>query len=282
MRPSESIVPLLALVLAVPGGTAAQAPELTNGFGMDFVLVEPGSMVVARFAPTCPDPAAAGEADSDPRTRWTSEDYRRCAEIVQRQERDGFTVTIDEPFYIGRYEVTQEQWERVMGSNPSHFQGERIPGETSRHPVESVTWDDAQRFVQRLNALDSTAVYRLPTEFEWEYAARAGADLPPSWSEVRESAWIADVDRGTTHEVGLKEPNAWGLYDTLGNVWEWVQDPYNGELFPDPVPERGGDVRVLRGGSFTSDVKNATWATHAGGPGNGWDVGFRVVREAPD
>ena len=267
-----------ALLLA--GRAEAQGETLTNGVGMELVRVEPGSMVVARFQPTCPSPEGAGTADGDPRTRWTAADYARCEEIVREQASEGFTVTIDSPFYIGRYEVTQAEWERVMGTKPSRF-GATGAGDAGRHPVESVTWEDAQRFVERLNELEGTTLYRLPREFEWEYAARAGADREPSWAEIRESAWIAEVDQGSTHPVGQKAPNAWGLYDTLGNVWEWVHDFYNGETFPGPVPPSRGDTHVLRGGSFLSDVKNATWFTHAGGPGNGWDIGFRVVREVP-
>jgi formylglycine-generating enzyme required for sulfatase activity len=79
--------------------------------------------------------------------------------------------------------------------------------------------------------------------------------------------------------VGQKEPNAWGLYDTLGNVWEWVQDYYNEKIFADPTPPDTGTVHVLKGASFVGDVKNLTYRTHGAGPANGWDVGFRVVRE---
>lgn len=272
---------LLPGVAATAGAAAAQPATLTNEFGMEFVRIEPGAMVVGRFQPTCPTPPAEGPA-AVPSEGWTAEDYRLCQEMVTREATFGFPVTIGRAFYLGRYEVTQEQWQRVMGSNPSYFQGPRLEGDPSRHPVESVTWEDAQRFVARLSQLDPTATYRLPSELEWEYAARAGADGQPSWAQIRESAWIAQVDHGTTQPVGGKRPNAWGLYDMLGNVWEWVEDYYNGELFPDPVPPPSGTQRVLRGGSFISDVKNATWFTHAAGPGNGWDVGFRVVMQPTD
>jgi formylglycine-generating enzyme required for sulfatase activity len=260
----------------------AQAPTLTNDIGMEFVLVSPGSMLVGRFLPECPRPspnAASRDQESDPRTRWTREDYARCEAMVKRDAMPGFTVTIPRAYYIGKYEVTQEQWRRVMGSNPSVFQGSKVQGNAERHPVDNVTWADAQEFVRRLNAMDTTARYRLPTEFEWEYAARAGATGEPSWDEIRASAWQGDVDLGTTHPVGGKKANAWGLHDALGNVWEWVADVYNEKLFADPVPPRTGTTHVLKGGSFVSDVKNATWSTHAGGPGSGFDVGFRIVRE---
>jgi sulfatase modifying factor 1 len=217
----------------------------------------------------------------DPRALWSAEDYQRCQEMARRHATPGFRVTIDRPFYIGRHEVTQAQWRRVMGTNPSVFQGARVEGDADRHPVDSVTWEDAQAFIRRLNQLDTTAVYRLPTEFEWEYAARAGAERDLPWPQVRDHAWLADTDKGTTHPVGQKRANAWGLHDMLGNVWEWVYDFYNEKLFADPVPPQSGEVHVLRGGSFLGDVKNVSYFTHAGGPGNGFDVGFRVVREVP-
>lgn len=273
---------LLALALrVVPAG--AQAPTVTNTLGMEFVLVRPGSMLVGKFQPACPDSMAPGRATEragvDPRTQWNVSDYVRCAEMARRDAQPGFMVTIAQPFYIGKYEVTQAEWKKVVGTNPSVFQGSKVKDDADRHPVDNVTWADAQRFVRRLNSLDRTAHYRLPTELEWEYAARAGADEEPTWPQIREAAWEQDVDKGTTHAVGTKKPNAWGLYDTLGNVWEWVADFYNEKLFPDSTPPRSGTTHVLRGGSFVSDVKNTTWFTHAGGPGSGFDVGFRIVRE---
>lgn len=274
MSGARHALPLLVSLAACAG----PAPEaaLTNAIGMEFVLIRPGSMVVGRFQPECPDSSEAGDEALDARARWNAEDHARCREMAARDARPGFTATIDHPFYIGRYEVTQAEWSRVMGANPSVFQGAADAG---RHPVDNVTWDDAQAFVARLNALDTAARYRLPTELEWEYAARAGAEDEPTWTSIRESAWLQEVDKGTTHAVGGKRPNAWGLHDTLGNVWEWVDDYYNEKMFPDPAPPGSGSTHVLRGGSFTSDVKNTTWFTHAGGPGNGYDVGFRIVME---
>ena len=193
---------------------------------------------------------------------------------MKRERRSGFTVTLPHPYYIGKYEVTQGEWAKVMDSNPSIFQG-------TRHPVDSVTWDDAQRFVQRLNQREKTTVYRLPTEFEWEYAARAGASADPAWDAIRELAWEQDIATATTHPVGLKKANPWGLHDMLGNVWEWVSDYYNEKIFADTVPPRNGTTHVLKGGGFLSDVKNTIYSTHAAGPGDGFDVGFRIVRDLP-
>ena len=252
---------------------AAQPPTLMNMIGMQFVLVSPGSMHVGRFQPDCP------RRGSTAVPQWTQNDYARCEQMAKRDAMPGFLVTISRPFYIGKFEVTQGEWKRVMRANPSVFKGSTTHDDADRHPVDNISWADAQRFVRAINALDSSARYRLPTEFEWEYAARAGATREPSWDEIRLSAWEQDVDLGSTHPVGGKKPNAWGLYDTLGNVWEWVADFYNAKLFADPVPLRSGKTHVLKGGSFLSDVKNATWSTHAGGPGSGFDVGFRLVRE---
>lgn len=260
----------------------AQQPRPTNQIGMEFVAIPPGTMLVGKFQPVCPQPQQTGSGNQagDPRARWNQDDHRRCQEMVKRDAMSGFTVRILRAYHIGKYEVTQGEWKRVMGSNPSTFQGASVKSGTDRHPVDNVSWTDAQEFIRRLNEMEKARRYRLPTEFEWEYAARAGATGEPSWDEIRESAWQSDVDLGTTHPVGGKKPNRWGLYDTLGNVWEWVADPYNEKLFATPVPPKTGKTHVLKGGSFTSDVKNATWTTHAGGPGSGFDVGFRIVREA--
>jgi formylglycine-generating enzyme required for sulfatase activity len=207
---------------------------------------------------------------------WTPADSARCHELIQRDATPGFTVSIDHPYYIGRYEVTQAEWKRVMGTNPSVFQGAKVADDADRHPVDNLTWADAQAFVRRLNEVEGTDRYRLPTEFEWEYAARAGREGDLPWAAARAQA---QTSRVSTLMVGQKEPNAWGLYDTLGNVWEWVQDYYNEKIFPDPTPPDTGEVHVLKGASFVGDVKNLTYRTHGAGPGNGWDVGFRVVRE---
>jgi formylglycine-generating enzyme required for sulfatase activity len=278
-RAIESLVALIAATLAAPA-LLAQEPTLTNAIGMELVLISPGSMRVGRFQPRCPRPdTTAVPPTTNPRTRWTRDDHARCEQLVRSDAMPGFIATIARPYYIGKFEVTQAEWTRVMGANPSVFQGAKVQGGSERHPVDNVGWADAQAFVRRLNALEPGARYRLPTEFEWEYAARAGATGEPSWDEIRQSAWQGQVDLGTTHPVGTKKSNAWGLHDMLGNTWEWVSDFYNEKLFADPAGPTRGTTHVLKGGSFVSDVKNATWTTHAGGPGSGFDVGFRVVRD---
>jgi len=185
----------------------------------------------------------------------------------------GFRVHINHSYYLGRFEITQEQWGKVMGSNPSVFKNDS----SANHPVENITWANAQAFIKKLNFLDKDHLYRLPTEFEWEYAARAGAQDDIPWSEIRTAAVLGGE---MPQNVGIKRPNAWGLYDMLGNVWEWVWDFYNEKIFADPMPAKSGKQHVLKGASFTGDVKNATYMTHAGGPGNGFDIGLRLVMEA--
>ena len=240
---------------------SAQPPTYTHPIGMAFVRIDPGQMVVGRYQP------AVGKPDD-----VSDSVYQVALQMAAEAARPGFPVRIERPYYIGKYEVTQQQWERVMGGNPSQFQS----ATTGQHPVENVTWEDAQAFVAKLNRLDRQHTYRLPTEFEWEWAARAGAEDDIAWTDIRRQAVLSGTSPG---RVGQKAPNAWGLYDMLGNVWEWVQDYYNEQLFADPVPPTSGQEHVLKGASFTGDVKNATYLTHAAGPGNGFDVGFRVVME---
>jgi formylglycine-generating enzyme len=269
--PSSLIFMLTCLLL--PGLPAlAQAPAVTNSFGMEFVLIKPGSMVVGKFEP------GVGKPPAKPAGRRTLPDsaYQVAAQMARQAARPGFTVTIDRPYYMGKFEVTQQQWLKVMGRNPSFFTRERVEDDTANHPVENITWKEAQAFVRKLNALDKQYTYRLPSEFEWEYAARAGAEGDISWAGISATAVLSGTHPSA---VGQKKPNAWGLYDMLGNVWEWVQDYYNEALFAGPVPPRSGKQHVLKGASFTGDVKNATYMTHAAGPGNGFDIGLRVVME---
>ena len=168
--------------------------------------------------------------------------------------RDGpvHQVTLTRPFYLGRFPVTQAQWEAVMGNNPSCFTG-------AEHPVERVSWHDAQAFITTLNRQEGTNSYRLPTEAEWEYGASAGTTEAWFWDEdedeeeLGEYAWFRGNSDDSTHPVGLKKANPWGLHDMCGNVWEWVEDRYKRYTAASSVDPRGpasGDYRVLRGGSW--------------------------------
>ena len=190
-------------------------------------------------------------------------------------------VTISEAFYLGKYEVTQKQWHEVMGDNPSYFKGDDLP-------VENVSWDDVQEFIKKLNKKENTHKYRLPSEAEWEYAARAGTTTRYSFgdddSKLGEYAWYNKNSGGKTHPVGNKGANSWGLYDMHGNVWEWVQDTwhdtYNGAPI-DGSPWRDGvsAIRVNRGGGWF-DFAGYCRSASRNVPGNRLhDLGFRLLQE---
>jgi formylglycine-generating enzyme required for sulfatase activity len=154
-------------------------------------------------------------------------------------ERPSHEVTISRAFYLGRYEVTQAEWSKLMGSNPSGFKGEQLP-------VESVSWADIQGF------LGKSAGLRLPTEGEWEYACRAGT-TGARYGQLADVAWYSNNSGDKTHAVGCKRANALGLHDMLGNVLEWCSDwndNYSGSSQVDPQGPESGSGRVLRGGSW--------------------------------
>lgn len=152
-------------------------------------------------------------------------------------------------FHICKYEVTQELWQVIMGSNPSMLKGSKLP-------VERVSWEDCQRFITKLNQLTGKK-YRLPTEAEWEYAARGGKRSNfyryAGGNNIDDVAWYKDNSNDHTHEVGTKRANELGLYDMSGNVWEWVQDwkaNYSTSSQTNPLGPSSGSGRVRRGGCF--------------------------------
>ncbi len=192
-------------------------------------------------------------------------------------------VTIEEAYYLGKYEVTQEQWRAVMGSNPSNFKGDDLP-------VEKVSWDDVQEFVRKLNEMEGTDKYRLPSEAEWEYAGRAGTTTRYSFgddeSDLSDYAWYNSNSGSKTHPVGQKQPNLWGLYDVHGNVLEWVQDKHHSNY--DGAPTDGsvwenedGYSWAGRGGSWNFDAglcrSAARFSIVPGGCESA--LGFRLLQE---
>jgi formylglycine-generating enzyme required for sulfatase activity len=234
------------------GSTALGDPTFVNSLGMVFVRIPAGEFMM-------------GSQDGD------------------YDEKPAHLVRISQPFYLGKYEVTQGQWYAVMGSNPGHFTGQ------PNLPVEQVSWEDVQAFVRRLNAQEGVTAYRLPTEAEWEYAARAGSTTAYGFgnkaSKLGEYAWYGDNAGGRTHTVGQHKPNAWGLYDMHGNVWEWVQDwygPYDTDTVTDPPGAAANTYRVYRGGgwgTFASNCRSSdrnfdTPGTRLAG------LGFRLLRTA--
>jgi formylglycine-generating enzyme required for sulfatase activity len=171
---------------------------------------------------------------------------------------------------VGAYEVTQAQYEKVMGTNPSAYSAggslkSAVKGlETGQFPVDSVPWPDAVKFCQKLSALPAEKgarrVYRLPTEAEWEYACRAGTTTAFHFGDAlsKEQACVAVGPRGRPAKVGSYKPNAWGLYDMHGNVWEWVADWWDQEYYrkspkKDPTGPKAGTSRIARGGCWGSD-----------------------------
>ena len=163
-------------------------------------------------------------------------------------EKPAHEVTLSS-YYIGKYEVTQREWQAVMGSNPSRFKGDN-------RPVERVSWNDCQAFIRKLNQMTGRN-FRLSTEAEWEYAARGGNRSKgykyAGSDHIGALAWYRDNSGGTTHDVGMKQPNELGLYDMSGNVWEWCSDgygPYSSSAQTNPRGASSGSYRMIRGGGW--------------------------------
>jgi formylglycine-generating enzyme required for sulfatase activity len=179
------------------------------------------------------------------------------SELGRGEDETQHKVTISRSFYLQTTEVTQGQWKRVMGSNPSTFKN---CGDDC--PVEHVSWNDVQKFIEKLNRMEGTDKYRLPTEAEWEYAVRAGSQSD-RYGDIDDISWY-DVNSGNkTHIVGQKSPNAWGLYDMLGNAREWVHDRY--DIYPsesviNPIGPLSGTNRVCRGGSWFASANHSRMA----------------------
>lgn len=187
-------------------------------------------------------------------------------------------VTLSRPFYMGATEVTQAQWQAVMGRNPSNFQGDD-------RPVEKVSWRDAAAFCRKLSELEDRT-YRLPTEAEWEYACRAGSQARyGGGGRLEDLGWYSDNSGGTTHTVGTRTANAWRLFDMHGNVSEWCGDYYDPDYpekeVADPVGPDQGTYRVIRGGSWGYFARACRCAARSSAPASYQLVqtGFRVVLE---
>jgi len=238
-----------SVLIQLPASVLIQLPPRKNSIGMQFKLLPGGTFTM-------------GDGD------------------------DAHQVTLTKPFGLGVYEVTQQQYEKVMGKNPSKFKA-------PQNPVEQVIWNDAVEFCRKLSDLPSEKsrgyVYRLPTEAEWEYACRAGTTTTYSFgdseSELGDYGWYDKNSGKTTHPVGSKKPNGWGLYDMHGNVWEWCQDWYGS--YPsgsttDPTGAASGSSRVRRGGSWLSySVLCRSASRSRGTPGiRSIILGFRVLRSS--
>ena len=263
-------------------------------------------------AGTPPDAGAAAPSDLAPPPRVA---YRpemipiRPASFLMGSDTGGASdekpqheVVLTVPFLMSETEVTQAQYKAVMGTNPSFHN----TGDSVTLPVEQVSWVDAARYSNKLSMLEGLGAcyqitgnevewpkrqgctgYRLPTEAEWEYAARAGQKTEYAGSnQVDEVAWVGSNAGGQTHSVAKKRQNMWGLHDLSGNVWEWVWDwygPYDSAGKENPIGPQGGSRRVVRGGSWIGDDGNARVTRRLWYPPTDRDVlvGFRIARSIP-
>ena len=257
---SIAIVAMVGARLVAPGPPAFYVEPNTR---MVLVAIEPGTFMMGSPA---------------------SEAGRNRDETPHR-------VTLSKRFYMGRFEVTQTEWQMVMRSEPSHFQG------CSLCPVETVNFYDVDEFISRLNARSVAMRFRLPTEAEWEYACRAGTTTAYAFGDrltiqdanvltapASGEALTPGVGPYRTRIVGSYHPNAWGLHDMHGNVWEWTNDfygPYDTRAAVNPRGPEVGPRRVIRGGSWYFDAASARCAlryTHEPDE-RGFSLGFRIVGE---
>ena len=288
--PDETAVPVDSSAAAVGGDDFADADEVADSYDTSEAAVSVDSSAAAVGGD---DFADADEMADSYDTRvgywsdnlgmefvWIPKGEFRMGSASHEAERDEEPITrvrISRGFWLGKHEVTQAEWEVVMGENPSEFSG------CGRCPVESVSWEDTQAFIRRLNERDGKDLYRLPTEAEWEYAARAGTTVDRYARNLDAVAWYGDNSGGWTHPVAQKESNAFGLHDMLGNVGEWVQDWYGrypGTLLTDPRGAGPGPGRVTRGGSWIVSARSC----RASDRGNlvpsdrNSRIGFRLLR----
>jgi formylglycine-generating enzyme required for sulfatase activity len=256
----------VAAACLASASSIAQTPALKNAIGMEFVQIPAGEFLMG-----CSPGDNACKNDEKP----------------QHQ------VRITKAFEMGRYEVTQAQWKAMMMENQSAIVGDK-------NPVENVTRAEAIEFANRLNMRNDGYTYRLPTEAEWEYAARAGT-TGAAYGALDEIAWYEKTSNDESHPVGTKKPNAWGLYDMIGNVREWTADTYlatyyatsptddppgappNTGLAPPGRGTPGVALPVIRGGGWPNPAESLRVSEryHYVGPTlRVSDVGFRLVREA--
>jgi len=289
MRPRDTVLRLtlvtsaVACALALPphhsaarqdgGGCATPASAVTSvtaPSGIELVYVPPGRFLMG---------VEKRRADSRSRTP---------------DELPVHKVTIRRGFHIGKYEVTQAQWKAVMGATAARQRDKanpswRMAGEGDDYPVYYVNWDEAQEFIHRLNSRADGFTYRLPSEAEWEYACRAGSTdaFASQPGPLDAMGWWNDNSGGQAHPVGQKRPNAFGLYDMHGNVWEWCQDNYHESYVGAPKDGSawlggGSTNRVMRGGSWDYDSRHLRSANRESLPPHtrGNHIGFRVVAVA--
>jgi formylglycine-generating enzyme required for sulfatase activity len=250
------------------------AENITNSIGMEFVKIPSGRFTMGTSVPNCPK--------DDPFT--DRNEYDDCLGSVSKDETPAQRKSV-KGFYMQTTEVTQLQWYKVMGNNPAHFKKEKLGYDSRNNPIESVSWYDAKRFVKKLNKKEGTNAYFLPTETQWEYAARAGSSTKWHFGNTKRAlgdyAWYGKNSRNKTHPVAKKKPNKWGLYDMHGNVREWTNSCYTQRL--NRGCYEGGKHKVLRGGSWIDSARDTRSAdrSYFGPTDTGDSDGFRVARTLP-
>jgi formylglycine-generating enzyme required for sulfatase activity len=251
---------------------------LPSGATMEMVWIEPGTFTMG--------------TTEEQKQAMVSE---RLWDDSMEDELPAHEVTITQGFYLGKYELTQEQWETAMGTRP--WSGKFGVVENPNHPAVHISWNDVQDFIVKLNEAAGSEVYRLPTEAEWEYACRAGTTTRWSFGDdsrqLKDYAWYEGnamlAGEDYAHAVGTKLPNFWGLHDMHGNVWEWCLDWYDEEYYsvspsvnpPGPALGNSFSNRVIRGGGFS--FYDAWYPQSAersiGHPGP--YIGARLLRQEP-
>ncbi len=268
----------LALFLSGCSTLTRDKEKITNTIGMTFVYIEPtgdkGFMMGSSLSPEEVVKRYGGYAE------W------------YKDQRPQHKVILTKGFYLQTTEVTQGQWKEIMGTEP--WKGSSLVREGSDYPAVRLLWNDARKFINKLNEKEGTNKYRLPTEAEWEYACRAGTRTAYSWGDTMDGkyCWYKgntwDVGQKYAHEVKGKRPNAWGLYDMSGNVCEWCSDWYDHNYYKnspekDPQGPPNGRDRVFRGGSWSFNnpryCRSAHRFRHYPGDPPSSNSGFRIARD---
>ena len=274
----------IAVVLGLIGALSVIAQEVKPGkvdvvdFGegvkLEMVLVPAGKFKMGLTKKELADFKVGYQEDmKKTKNRELGKKEIETVNLIMNVQGKQHEVTLTKPFYMGKHEVTQEQYEAVMGKNPSEEKGNKLP-------VTDVSWNDCQEFIKKLNA-KTDGGYRLPTESEWEYSCRAGTSTAYSFGDSLTKS-DANIDSGGSKAVGSYKANAFGLYDMHGNVWEWCED-WHGEYpfaVTDPKGPATGNRRVLRGGCFFDNaLKAGSSFRHGLAPVPGeYRIGFRLAR----
>lgn len=263
------VVVMVVSVMIVPGAIATEnePKEWTESLTeMQFVWIPGGCFMM-------------GSPEDEPGRGGRGEDEGPLHEVCV----DGF--------WMGKYEVTQGQWQQIMGENPSSHTEGKVGMDPANHPVDTISWETVQEFILKLNEKTETDIFRLPSEAEWEYACRAGTQTAYSFGDdvkkLGEYAWFGENSLGKSHPVGQLKPNAYGLYDMHGNVYEWTADPWHPNYDGAPSDgqvwktERESSVRMMRSSSWKHPRGDQRCAYRRATSQGSYHqtIGFRLLRE---